>query len=102
MPEHSAAFIAVRDAILDDLDDEDRRRIAALLGCMHDARPPLSPELVAVLTAIVALDADDRRKLSGWCRRYLSRWGQVPVASKSACAAVVTVPSSPEFVTGAL
>ncbi len=79
--EHSAEFRALRDAILNDLADDDRRRLAALLGCMTDPQAELSPSLVAVLGEIAHLSVIDRARLSRWCARYLSRWGQVPVAA---------------------
>jgi hypothetical protein len=78
---HSPEFKAVRDAILDDLEDADRRRIAALLGAMTEPQPELSPELVRVLAAIMSLGAEDRARLSKWCGRYLNRWGQIPQAA---------------------
>lgn len=77
---HSGPFIEVRDAILA-LSDADRTRLAALLGCMHDARPPLSGALAAVLARVAALDPVERRRLGSWCAAYLSRWGQVPAAA---------------------
>jgi|GEM_PF-2832051 len=77
---HSATFTALRDAILE-LADDDRKRLAALLGCMHDARPPISAELSRVLGMVAALDPTERRRLAGWCASYLSRWGQVPAAA---------------------
>jgi hypothetical protein len=77
---HSATFIALRDAILE-LTDEDRRRLAALLGCMHEPQPPVSGGLARVLSAFAALDPEQRCRMSAWCAQYLSRWGQVPAAA---------------------
>lgn len=71
----------MRDAILDDLGDEDRRRLAALLGCMTEPQPELSPSLAGLLGEIARLSVNDRARLSRWCGRYLSRWGQIPVAA---------------------
>lgn len=82
---HSPAFVELRDALLR-LDDVERRRIAALAGAMHDPLPPISGELASVLAKIAALDPTDRRRLATWCSRYLSRWGQVPVAASRALA----------------
>lgn len=68
------------------LDDAERRRVADLVGAMHDPKPPISGELASVLSRIAALDPTDRRRLATWCSRYLSRWGQVPVAASRALA----------------
>lgn len=77
---HSPSFAALRDALLR-LGDDERRRIADLVGAMHDPKPPISGDLAAILGMVAALDPSDRRRLARWCARYLSRWGQVPVAS---------------------
>ena len=77
---HSPSFAALRDALLG-LDDAERRRVADLVGAMHDPKPPISAALATVLAAIAALDPTDRRRLATWCARYLSRWGQIPVAA---------------------
>ena len=77
--EHSPEFRGVRDAILEDLADEDRRRLAGLLGCMTAPERDLSVSLTAVLGAIAELPIADRERLVRWCGRYLSQWGQVPV-----------------------
>jgi hypothetical protein len=79
--EHSPEFRALRDAILDDLSDEDRRRLAGLLGCMTDPQPEISAGLASILGDIARLTVTDRGRLSRWCGRYLSRWGQIPVAA---------------------
>jgi hypothetical protein len=79
--EHTAEFRAVRDAIVDDLEDEERRRLAVLLGCMTEPAAELPAPLVAVLGAIARLAPPDRARLVRWCGRYLTRWGQVPVAA---------------------
>jgi hypothetical protein len=79
--EHSAEFRALRDAILDDLADEDRRRLAGLLGCMTAPLGELSPSLAMVLGTIACLTAGDRARLSRWCGSYLTQWGQIPVAA---------------------
>jgi hypothetical protein len=79
--DHTPQFRALRDAILDDLADDDRRRLAGLLGCMTAPQPELSPSLVAVLGEIAQLAVADRARLARWCGRYLSEWGQIPVAA---------------------
>jgi hypothetical protein len=79
--EHSPASITLRDLIVDELEDEDRPRLADLRGAMNDARPELSPAIVKALAAIVALPIGDRKILVGWCGRYLKRWGQIPQAA---------------------
>jgi len=58
----------LRDAILA-LSDHDRKRLAALLGCMHDAKPSLSHEVPKVLTKIGALHPNDWDRLASWCYR---------------------------------
>jgi hypothetical protein len=78
---HSVAFQALRNSILNELTEPDRRRLAALLGCMTDPQPVPSPELVRVLGMIAALEVEDRSRISKWCGTYLSRWGQIPVAA---------------------
>ena len=75
----SAAFTAIRDALLA-LEDDDRRRLTGLYGSMTDRLPDPSPELRAVIVAIAALDAADHLRLAKWIRSYVSRWGQVPAA----------------------
>jgi hypothetical protein len=79
--EHSAEFCLVRDAIVDELSDEDRRRLALLLGCMTEPGSELSAGLASILGAIAALAPPDRARLVRWCGRYLTRWGQIPVAA---------------------
>ena len=85
MPSHSTAFVSLRDALLR-LDDEERRRVADLLGAMHDPKPPVSGRLAEILAMIAHLDPSDRSRLAAWCGRYLSRWGQVPVAASRSLA----------------
>lgn len=85
MSVHTPAFLALRDALLA-LDDEERRRLVELLGAMHAPKPPLSGRLAALLALIARLDPSDRRRLATWCARYLSRWGQVPVAASQTLA----------------
>jgi hypothetical protein len=77
---HSAAFLAVRNRLLT-LDDADRRRIAGLFGSMTDPLPDPSPELRALLAAIVTLEPADQRRFARWVRKYVSRWGQIPSAA---------------------
>jgi len=48
---------------------------------MTEPQPEPSPSLVAVLGEIAELSIADRARLARWCGRYLSRWGQVPVAA---------------------
>jgi hypothetical protein len=79
--DHSPEFRALRDALLDDLSDEDRRRLAGLLGCMTEPQPEMSAALCTILGDIARLSAADRGRLARWCGRYLSRWGQIPVAA---------------------
>jgi hypothetical protein len=79
--EHSPEFRALRDSILDDLADEDRRRLAGLLGCMTAPQPEPSASLVVVLGEIARLSIADRARLASWCGRYLTQWGQIPVAA---------------------
>jgi hypothetical protein len=78
---HSPAFQALRNAILNDLNDLDRRRLAALLGCMTEPQATPSPALTRALGMIAALDIKDRDRIARWCATYLSRWGQIPVAA---------------------
>ena len=85
MPPHSSAFVALRDALLR-LDDEERRRVADLLGAMHEPKPPISGRLAEILAMIARLDPSDRSRLAAWCGRYLSRWGQIPVAASRSLA----------------
>ena len=85
MPEHSIAFVILRNALVR-LDDGERRRVADLLGAMHAPKPPVSGELAEILQMIGHLDPNDRRPLATWCARYLSRWGQIPVAASRALA----------------
>ncbi len=85
MAAHSPDFVALRDALLH-LSDDERRRVADLLGAMNAPKPPVSGDLAEVLQLIGRLDANDRRRLAAWCARYLSRWGQVPVAASRALA----------------
>lgn len=80
MASHSPAFVALRDALLR-LGDDERRCVADLIGAMHDSKPPISGELACILGMIAVLDPTDRRRFAKWCARYLSRWGQVPVAA---------------------
>jgi hypothetical protein len=68
------AFLAVRDLIVDEFDDEDRRRLADLLGAMNDAKPELSLAVVRALAAIATLPIADRKILAGRCGRYLNRF----------------------------
>lgn len=80
MPTHSPAFVELREALLR-LAETERRRVADLVGAMHDAKPPISGELAEILGMIARLDPTDRRRLATWCANYLSRWGQIPVAA---------------------
>ncbi|MBD5603574.1 MAG: hypothetical protein IAI48_00535 [Candidatus Eremiobacteraeota bacterium] len=77
---HSAAFLAVRDALLA-LDDADRRPLARLFGAMQDEQPDPSAATIAILRAIAALDDADVVRLARWFRKFANRWGQVPSAS---------------------
>lgn len=47
MASHSPAFVALRDALLR-LGDDERRRVADLIGAMHDSKPPISGELACI------------------------------------------------------
>ncbi|GAC1563408.1 MAG: hypothetical protein NVS3B17_17800 [Vulcanimicrobiaceae bacterium] len=53
---------------------------------MHDPKPPVSGDLAGILQMIARLDPTDRRRLATWCARYLSRWGQIPVAASRSLA----------------
>jgi hypothetical protein len=83
---HSEAFRELRDAILA-LGQDDRQQLAALTGAMHATQPPISAPLAAVLGAISRLDVNDRARLARWCGCYVSRWGQIPVATSRAISA---------------
>jgi hypothetical protein len=85
--DHSSEFRAFRDMLLVALDDEDRRRLAGLFGCMTERLPELSAEADAALRAFVALKVADRRRVVRWFASYVSRWGQVPVAASRRVAA---------------
>jgi hypothetical protein len=76
----SAAFVAIRDALLA-LEDGDRRRLTGLYGSMTERLPDPTPQLRAFIVAIGALDTTDHLRLAKWIRSYVSRWGQVPAAS---------------------
>jgi len=79
MPAHTAAFAAVRELILEDLSDDGRKRLAALLGCMTEPLPRLSPDTVRALRAILALSGADRDRLSDLCR-----WA-IPLPGRYSC-----------------
>jgi hypothetical protein len=79
--DHSLEFRAVRDAIIDELADDERRRLVTLLGCMTEPVSELPAGLARVLGAIASLPPPDRARLVRWCGRYLTRWGQIPVAA---------------------
>jgi len=78
---HSAAFLAVRTALLA-LDDVDRRPIARLFGAMQVPEADLTPGTIALLRTIADLDDADLLRFGRWFWRYLSRWGDVPSAAK--------------------
>ena len=78
MNEHSEAFAEVRQAVLD-LDESDRKRIAAMLGAMTVPEPALSGQAIAFLAKFSALPENDRYRLSAWFGKYVNRWGQIPV-----------------------
>jgi len=48
---------------------------------MHAPQPAISRTLAAVLGLIAELDEADRRRLARWSGQFVSRWGQVPVAT---------------------
>jgi hypothetical protein len=54
---------------------------------MTERLPELSIEANAALRAFVALKVTDRRRVVRWFGRYVSRWGQVPVAASRRVAA---------------
>ena len=83
---YSYAFEEIRDAILA-MEQDDRRQLAALAGAMHAPQPAISASLAAVLGLISRLDTSDRSRLARWCGRYVSRWGQIPVAASQAVSA---------------
>ena len=78
MNEHSKAFAEVRQAVLD-LDEGDRKRIAAMIGAMTVPEPALSGHAIAFLARFAALPEDERYRLSAWFGKYVNRWGQIPV-----------------------
>ena len=78
--EHSAPFLAMRDAILA-LEDADRRPFSRLFGALQDPQPPLPPAALKLLRSIAQLDDDDILRLGRWFRRYSNRWGQLPNAA---------------------
>ena len=91
--EHSEAFLLVRQALLA-LGEADRRRLGGLYGALTAPLPDPSLELRAIIRAIAALDDADHIRLARWIRRYVNRWGQIPVAaSRSVVPAARTVPA---------
>ena len=79
--EHSAAFTVVRDLVLDELEECDRRALARLFGAMHEPQPDPTPTLAKALRAIARLDDDEIVRLARWFRSWVNKWGQVPIAS---------------------
>ena len=75
---HSPEFTAVRDAILALNDNQDRARLAGLLGNIADAPRPLGPELRTVLRLIASLNHADLERLAKWFSVWMSRWSQMP------------------------
>ena len=75
----SPAFSAIRDAILA-LEDDGRRRLAAILDAAAPERPDAG-RLCELLTAVAHLGRPDQLRLRRWVRKYVNRWGQVPLAS---------------------
>jgi hypothetical protein len=80
MADHTPQFAAARDVVLE-LEDADRRALARLFGAMHAPEADPSLALIAALRTIAALPDADVVKLARWFRRYVSRWGQVPIAA---------------------
>ena len=78
--QHSEAFLAVRNAMLE-LEDEDRRRLTGLFGSMTESKPDPTAALLGLLEAVYRLDRVDQRRFARWVQRYVNAWGQVPSAS---------------------
>jgi hypothetical protein len=79
-PEHSDAFLALRDAILARDDDRDRARLAGLFCHMTAPQQNLGA-LRDTLRAIAALDDADLDRLAQWSSSWMNAWGQTPRAS---------------------
>lgn len=79
---HTTAFEAVRDAILA-LGEDDRKRLAAILEAAAAGRPDAGP-LCDLLNAVARLERADQVRLGRWVKKYVNRWGQVPLASAKA------------------
>jgi hypothetical protein len=76
-PQHSDAFLAVRDAILALADDRDRARLAGLFGHMTAPQRNLGA-LRGILRDIAALPDDDLDRLAQWFSKWVNAWGQTP------------------------
>ncbi|TAM87668.1 hypothetical protein EPN42_11175 [bacterium] len=75
---HSPAFLAVRDIVLN-LEDADRQRLAAFMGAwMQSLETGLPPALLGACEAIFRLPRPEQKRLDGWFRAHVNRWGQVP------------------------
>lgn len=79
---HSPAFAAIRDSILA-LEDGDRRRLGAILEAAAPERPDAG-RLCELLAEVARLGRPDQMRLQRWVRKYVNRWGQVPIASSRA------------------
>ncbi len=80
-PDYSPAFAAVRNLLIADLEDPDRRALARMFGAMHESQDDPSAALVAALRAIATLEHDEIVRLARWFKTYVNKWGPVPVAS---------------------
>ena len=68
----SAAFLAIRDALLA-LEDDDRRRLSGLYGSMTDRLSDPSAQLRMFMVEIAALDTADHLRLAKSIQSYVSR-----------------------------
>jgi len=73
---HSAAFRSLRDRIIK-LDDQERARLARLLGAIGAPQGRLG-KLRDILRAVAALDDQDLERLTSWFAQHVNLWGQLP------------------------
>jgi hypothetical protein len=77
LADHSPAFRAVRDRIVD-LSEQDRTRFARFFGALLDPQGPLGAPTRETLRAIADLDDADLERLTRWFEQHVNRWGQFP------------------------